>query len=86
MPLPPSNAETPFTEKDCYDCLMDMESWLNTTIAEIVPGATKTTVKGKGRRKMQALIKPSDSSGPAHAAEIVAYGVKKGWLKPSLLL
>ncbi|KAF8812229.1 hypothetical protein BYT27DRAFT_7335527 [Phlegmacium glaucopus] len=84
--LPSSNAETPFTEKDCYDCLVDLESWLNTSIAEIVPGAAKSTVKGKGRRKTQAPVKSSANSGPARAAELVAYGVKKGWIKPSLLL
>ena len=85
MPLPPPNAEASFTEKDCYDCLVDMENWLSTTIAEIVPSMAKSTAKSKGKRKMQAPIKSSTSSGPARAAEIVAYGVKKGWIKPSLL-
>jgi len=63
-----------------------MESWLNTTIAGLVPGMAKSTVKGKGRRQTHRPIKSSASSGPARAAEIVAYGVKKGWIKPSLLL
>jgi serine/threonine-protein kinase haspin len=81
-PLPPSNA---FTEKDCYDCLLDMEKWLNTTIAEIVPSAVKSAVKSRGRRKTPAPIKSSGSSGPACAAEIVGYGAKKGWIKTTLL-
>jgi len=72
-------------EKDCYDCLVDMESWLSTTIAEIVPSMGKSTAKSKGKRKVQVPIKPSASLGPARAAEIVAYGVKKGWIKASLL-
>jgi serine/threonine-protein kinase haspin len=84
-PLPPSKAEASFTEKDCYDCLVDMENWLSATIAEIVPSMAKSTAKGKGKRKVQAQIKSSASSGPARAAEIVAYGVKKGWVKASLL-
>ena len=84
-PVPPSNAEASFTEKDCYDCLVDMENWLSTTIAEIVPSIAKSTSKTKGKRKIQASIKSSASSGPARAAEIVAYGVKKGWIKASLL-
>ena len=63
-----------------------MENWLNTTIAEIVPTMAKSKAKSKGKRKMQApTIKSSASSGPARAAEIVAYGVKKGWIKASSL-
>jgi serine/threonine-protein kinase haspin len=62
-----------------------MENWLRTSIAEIVPSIAKSTVKSKGKRKAQASIKSSASSGPARAAEIVAYGVKKGWIKASLL-
>ena len=62
-----------------------MESWLSTTIAEIVPSMAKSTAKTKGKRKLQASIKSNASSGPARAAEIVAYGVKKGWIKASLL-
>ena len=83
--LPPSNAEASYTEKDCYDCLVDMENWLSTTIAEIFPSMAKSTAKTKGKRKLQASIKSSADSGPARAAEIVAYGVKKAWIKASLL-
>ena len=65
---------------------MDLENWLSTTIAGIVPSMAKSTTKGKGKRKMQAsTIKSGASSGPARAAEIVAYGVKKGWIKASSL-
>ena len=83
--LPPSKVEASFTEKDCYDCLVDVEKWLSTTIAEIVPSMAKSMAKSKGKREMQAPYKSSASSGPARAAEIVAYGVKKGWIKASLL-
>ena len=83
-----SPAETAFSEKDCYDCLVDIESWLGKSIAELTPAATlKATPKGKGKRKTQALVKPLvSSSGPARAGEIVAYGVKKGWIKATALL
>ncbi|KAF9534691.1 hypothetical protein CPB83DRAFT_842772 [Crepidotus variabilis] len=73
-----------FTEKDCYDTLVDIEEWLNKTISELVPSGGKLPAKGKGRRKTQATSKNS-SSGPARAGELVAYGVKKGWIKSSVL-
>jgi len=63
-----------------------MENWLSTTITEMVPSMGKLTAKSKGKRKIQIPIKKSNaSSGPARATEIVAYGVKKGWIKASLL-
>ena len=62
-----------------------MENWLSTTIGEIVPSIAKSKTKSKGKRKVQTSIKSSANSGPARAAEIVAYGVKKGWIKASLL-
>ncbi|KAF8165554.1 hypothetical protein B0H34DRAFT_689542 [Crassisporium funariophilum] len=81
----PPTADAAFSEKDCYDCLVDIESWLSACIADIAPSHTKATVKGKGRRKTQAPTKSSSSLGPARAAEIVGYGVKKGWIKPTQL-
>ena len=81
MPLPSSNAEATFTEKDCYECLVDIENWLNTTIAEIVPSIAKSAARSKGRRKTQAPIKSNAGLGPARAGEVVAYGAKKGWIK-----
>jgi serine/threonine-protein kinase haspin len=84
-PALPKN-EAAFSEKDCYDCLVDMENWLCKTIAEVIPGGGKVPRGGKGKRKTQVLARaPSSSSGPARAGEIVAYGVKKGWIQPSVL-
>ena len=62
-----------------------MENWLSTTIEKNVPSMAKSTAKSKGKGKLQIQIKSSASLGPACAAEIVAYGVKKDWIKPSLL-
>jgi serine/threonine-protein kinase haspin len=79
-------AEASFSEKDCYDCLVDIENWLGKSIAELTPINPKMTLKGKGRRKTTALpIKVSAHSGPARAGEIVAYGVKKGWVQATKL-
>jgi serine/threonine-protein kinase haspin len=87
-PVPLAN-EVAFSEKDCFDCLVDIENWLGKAIIEFVPGG-KPMLKGKGRRKTQAPIRapgPATAtlSGPARAGEVVAYGVKKGWIQPSAL-
>ncbi|KAG5728490.1 Serine/threonine-protein kinase haspin [Termitomyces sp. T112] len=72
----PSTGTAAFTEKDCYDCLVDIEEWLRTCVAPFVPKA-----KGKGRKKAAASI-VAPPSGPACAGEVVAYAVKKGWVQP----
>ncbi|KAG6880157.1 hypothetical protein C0992_004609 [Termitomyces sp. T32_za158] len=72
-----SNLDTAaFTEKDCYDCLMDIEEWLRTCVTPFIPKA-----KGKGRKKVTASA-ATPLSGPACAGEIVVYAVKKGWIQP----
>jgi serine/threonine-protein kinase haspin len=82
----PPISETAFSEKDCYDCLVDMENWLGKTIAETIPSGGKPLKSGRGKRKTHAPSKtPSSSSGPARAGEVVTYGVKKGWIQPSVL-
>ncbi|KAF8076644.1 hypothetical protein FPV67DRAFT_1664901 [Lyophyllum atratum] len=71
-----------FTEKDCYDCLTDIERWLQSCITAIATAPKPS--KAKGRRKTQAPLphKPLASMSPACAGEIVAYAVKKGWIQP----
>ncbi|KAF9464881.1 hypothetical protein BDZ94DRAFT_1296901 [Collybia nuda] len=73
------SSETPaFTEKDCYNCLLDIEAWLG----QCISGLVKPIVKGKARRKAQVVspIKAVTPNGPACAGEVVAYAVKKGWI------
>ncbi|TFK43745.1 hypothetical protein BDQ12DRAFT_643394 [Crucibulum laeve] len=69
-----------FTERDCYECLLDIEDWLGRCVAEFIPAKTKSSLKSKGRRKTQAIPK-LPPSGPACAGEIVGYAAKKGWIK-----
>lgn len=85
-PALPAN-DAAFSEKHCFDCLVDIENWLGKAITGLVPGGVKPMLKGKGRRKTQASIKgpAATSLGPARAGEVVAYGVKKGWIQPSAL-
>ncbi|PPQ64615.1 hypothetical protein CVT24_008352 [Panaeolus cyanescens] len=72
-----------FTEKDCYDCLVDLENWLATCIKTVMAGMKP---RGKGGRKTHTALKSIPSGvGPVRAGEVVAYGVKKGWIKPTPL-
>ncbi|PPQ77672.1 hypothetical protein CVT25_011107 [Psilocybe cyanescens] len=81
----PPSTEASFSEMDCYECLMDLEQWLGKHIA-MIPAANLTpAMKGKGKRKIQGPVKPPAYSGPARAGEIVAYGVKKEWIKSTRL-
>jgi len=60
-----------------------MENWLGKMIAGLIPSGGKALKGGRGKRKTQVLS--TASSGPARAGEIVAYGVKKGWIQHSVL-
>ncbi|KAG6878574.1 hypothetical protein C0993_003029 [Termitomyces sp. T159_Od127] len=77
-PLAPRTSPTldtaAFTERDCYDCLVDIEEWLRACVAPYVPKA-----KGKGKKKV-ATSTVAPPSGPACAGEVVVYAVKKGWI------
>jgi len=83
VPLVPT-LEPAFTEKDCYDCLVDLEHWL----AQRIVHMSSTMAPAKKPRGKQAKTSAnatatatSGSSSPARAGEIVAYGVKMGWVK-----
>lgn len=83
----PLSKEVTYSEKDCYDCLLDIENWLGDAIAEIA-AAPKAAVKGKGKQRKTEAPAPGKRpafNGPARAGEIVAYGVKKGWIKPTVM-
>lgn len=65
---------------------MDLEGWLGKSFATIAEATHRTpTMKGKGKRKNQDPVKPPTYSGPARAGEIVAYGVKREWIKSTRL-
>ncbi|KAG6817858.1 hypothetical protein H0H87_001690 [Tephrocybe sp. NHM501043] len=69
-----------FTEKSCYDCLVDIEGWLRTCVAALVP-PLKTKSKGKKKAPAASLEPIVPLSGPACAGEVVAYAIKKGWVQ-----
>ncbi|KAF9029773.1 hypothetical protein BJ165DRAFT_1520302 [Panaeolus papilionaceus] len=72
---PVASPDAAFTEKDCYDCLINLEDWLGTCI-ETVMASMKP--KGKSSRKTHAAFKVPSGVAPVRAGEVVAYGVKTG--------
>ncbi|KAJ7167503.1 hypothetical protein C8R46DRAFT_1163059 [Mycena filopes] len=81
-PSPPSAG---FTDRDCYECMIDLEEWLGRCVAAVV-AETGCKTKGKGKKKKGA-VSPSTQTpaaqllGPLCAGEVVGYAVKKGWVR-----
>jgi len=76
----PQAPPVPFTEKYCYDCLVEVENVLDRCVAAVKP---KAPPKGKGRRKTQASTTGKAKVaeiGPQSASEVVGYALKRGWL------
>ncbi|KAF7352547.1 Other/Haspin protein kinase [Mycena venus] len=82
-----SQAGKGFSDRECYECMLDLEEWLGRCVAAVVPTATK----GKGRKKkgvpeappqIQGQTPAALLQGPLCAGEVVGYGVKKGWVRP----
>ena len=79
-----------FSEMECYKALVAIEEWLGRCVAEVVASAKKQPARTRKSmavgRKSMALKKTQmtipSSMTPACAGEVVAYGVKKGWIRP----
>ncbi|KAH9482546.1 Serine/threonine-protein kinase haspin-like protein hrk1 [Psilocybe cubensis] len=87
-PYIPTSTEGFFSEKDCYECLVDLENWLGksfATLAEATRVHPVSAPKGKTKRKNCDLVKPLAYSGPGCAGEIVVYGVKREWIRSTRL-
>ena len=78
---------------ECYKALVDIEEWLERCVAEVVASAKKQHVAPTRTRQSMAVGRKSmavkktqmtipSSITPACAGEVVAYGVKKGWIRP----
>ncbi|TFK68207.1 hypothetical protein BDN72DRAFT_879180 [Pluteus cervinus] len=82
-----SSSGTGFSEKECYDSLLDIENWLKTCISGLsrpkpVAGTSRGRRKTQAPMAMRSKVKPTiPSDGPSCAGEVVAYAVKKGWIK-----
>ncbi|KAF5363743.1 hypothetical protein D9756_000196 [Leucocoprinus leucothites] len=78
--LKPSPSNTQFTEKDCYDALVDIEEWLGRCVAEVAPAVNK----GRRRPRKTTAVVPTTASKLlcSCAGQVVGYGVKRGWIRP----
>ncbi len=65
-------AAAAFSERDCYECLKEVEALLAQCLAPQAPR--------KGRRKTQAPGKVGKATGPQSAGELVALAVGRAWV------
>ncbi|KAG7097200.1 hypothetical protein E1B28_004571 [Marasmius oreades] len=73
------SSTTSFSEKQCYDCLVDLERWLGECVAHSSARA-RASIKGAGKKKAKNGTMQQVSLSPLCAGEIVEYGIKKGWI------
>ncbi|KAK0190807.1 hypothetical protein F5146DRAFT_569379 [Armillaria mellea] len=73
--VPP--ASSTITERECYECLIDLEQWL----AQCLTTAAARVKPVKSRRKTAAPDKDEASLNPMCAGEVIEYGIKKVWIK-----
>ncbi|KAI0353039.1 hypothetical protein OH77DRAFT_1591608 [Trametes cingulata] len=79
-------ASTAFSERDCYECLKEVEALL----AQCLAGVRAPQAARKGRRKTQAPGKAGKApkapktdeggAGPKSAGELVAMAIGRGWV------
>ncbi|KAK0468491.1 uncharacterized protein EV420DRAFT_1758640 [Desarmillaria tabescens] len=73
-----SPASNTLTERECYECLIDLEQWLG----QCLTTAAARVKPAKSRRKTVVPDKSESSLNPVCAGEVVEYGIKKAWIKP----
>ncbi|KAI0677342.1 hypothetical protein C8Q78DRAFT_1159668 [Trametes maxima] len=67
-----------FTERDCYECLKEVEALLAQCLESVKPPPVG---RSKGRRKTQAVkMVNTDVAGPSSAVELVKVAIGKGWV------
>lgn len=66
-----------YTERESYDCLIEVEALLS----QAIDSAKKPTAAKKGRRKTHAPTKVLVYSGPKAAEDVLLFGVQRGWVK-----
>ncbi|KAK7054170.1 Other/Haspin protein kinase [Favolaschia claudopus] len=74
-----SKGKAGFTDRECYECMLDLEEWLGRCVAAVMPAVVK------GRKKKGVVAEVAQRAllqGPLCAGEVVGYGVKKGWIRP----
>ncbi|OSX59451.1 hypothetical protein POSPLADRAFT_1067204 [Postia placenta MAD-698-R-SB12] len=66
-----------FSQKECYDCLVEMEAVLGQCVAV----CRAPQVSRNGRRKTQAPTKTSVITGPKSAADVLRIAIRRGWVQ-----
>ncbi|KAI3615198.1 other haspin protein kinase [Moniliophthora roreri] len=76
-----THSTSQFTEKECYECLVDLEQWLQECVTKATSRA-KAAAKAAGKKKSSKAPMMQATSGlsPLCAGEIVEYGIKKSWI------
>ncbi|KII94959.1 hypothetical protein PLICRDRAFT_97040 [Plicaturopsis crispa FD-325 SS-3] len=64
-----------FTERECYECLVEVEGLL----AQRIASAVKKPVARKGRRKTAPVVS-KEAGGLGSAGQIVEYAIGRGWI------
>ncbi|TFY83052.1 hypothetical protein EWM64_g948 [Hericium alpestre] len=67
-----------YSERECYECLLEMESLLATSVDAL----KKAAAPRKGRRRTQASGHAA-AAGPQHAGDVLECGVERGWVNAS---
>ncbi|KAA1466590.1 hypothetical protein DENSPDRAFT_811728 [Dentipellis sp. KUC8613] len=65
-----------FTERECYECLKEMEKFLAASVKPIKKPPQKA------RRKTQASTKAVDAGTPQNATDVVDFGITRRWVDP----
>ncbi|PFH51288.1 hypothetical protein AMATHDRAFT_3141 [Amanita thiersii Skay4041] len=71
-----------FTEKQCYDSLLEVERWLSDCIANIAPKKKVPKVHAHKKTRASTVRLPTVLVGPRCAADVIQYGMKKSWIMP----
>jgi len=72
-----------FSERNCYDSLVDIEDWLGRCITEAVPRVIqKPRGKGRSKKTTAPVTTTLTSTMCPCASQVVVYGVKRGWIQP----
>ncbi|KAF7332260.1 Other/Haspin protein kinase [Mycena kentingensis (nom. inval.)] len=79
-PTPPNAG---FTDRDCYECLVDIEQWLGNCVDAVLAETSKGKARGRKKKAAQVPVETPAAllRGPLCAGEVVEYGVKKGWVR-----
>lgn len=76
------STSTVYTERECYESLVEMEVLLATAVeAATKPKPKQKKGGGSGRKAVAGTVGASASVGPKSAEEVLNFGREKGWVR-----